>query len=541
MKQTKRKYFPSSFLIIIGLMVFFIVASWIGQTVSSEIKGIGILDVFTSIWGGFVGKVEVIIFLLSIGGTLAIMTKIKAIDAGIGVLVTKMGDKVWILIPILMIIFGFGGTTFGMWEETIAFIPVLVPVFKKANYGPFTAILVIILGAGTGVLASTINPFAVGISVDQANKVIKEIDGTMSTITPGFLQGTRWISFLFLEMLAITMVVWMATKYKKGIINNITTEAQAKKMAHKNRFIAFFTRARVVEGIDIQLIEQRFKESDKIEFTIKRKISVILFISAFLIMIIMYLPWGSFFLENDLKNFDYNYNKNMWWFASTKKYSDSGNIIGGWSGFAIIGGWYFTSIAAIFLLFAIIIFAINFKEFKSNDENIEQGFISTYMKGVNDIIGVCLLIAVAGGLGIVLKSTGFGKVIAEGAAKGLKSYISFGVVVFIISIVLSLLIPSTTGFATAFMPIFSRIAIHAFPNSAPTAIGIAILGFIFANGLANFITPTSATLMGYTAYAGIPYNVWVKQTWKLLLMLFCLSLALIIGFSALAANGNVLF
>lgn len=489
--KNKKRYIPSAFLTIIGLMVLFIIISWIGQAVSDSINGIGILDVFTSIWHGFKDKAEIILFIFAVGGTLGVLTKIRAIDAGIDALVKKLGNKTLILIPVLMFIFGLGGTTYGMWEETIAFIPVLIPVFKKAGYGPFTAMLVILIGSGTGCLASTVNPFATGQAVDAIKKeTLVDVSSVM--------QGTRWLSFVIFEIVGIALVMWQATRYKNG--------------------------KSIVKGLDEKLIEERFKEKDGIEFTVKRKISLGLFITAFLIMIIMYLPWKNWINVGDANS---SWSSSMWWLASTTS-----------TGFETIGDIYFISVAAVFLMITIIIFAVNFNDFKSKEreENQEEGFIRTYMSGVKDMVSVCLLIAVAGGLGGILTETNIGPEIAKSMGSAKLGMIAFGVVMFFISLFLSMLVPSTSGFAGSFMGIFGAIAAQS--GLGPEGMGIAILAFIFANGLANFFTPTSAALMGYTSYAGIPYPVWIKQTWKIQVVYLGLALTLIIIFSAMASSGT---
>ncbi|WKX02572.1 hypothetical protein [Candidatus Mycoplasma mahonii] len=542
-QMKKKKYIPSSFLVIISIMVAFIVASWIGQGLSSDITGVGLLDIFTSIWHGFKDKADVILFIFSIGGTLGVMTKIKSIDAGIDALVGKLGNKVWLLIPVLMFVFGMGGTSYGMWEETIAFIPVLIPVFKKAGYGAFTAILVILMGSGIGCLASTVNPFSVGAAVAAINDNKSMVDAGIS-ITSGVMQGTRWVSFFIYEIVGILMVTLIAAKYKKGIGANMKTDFEAKeKWGYTKKsgggfiesvkgigvsMVSSVRRGRIVDGLDNKLIESRFKEVELIEFTRKRKLSLALFVLAFVLMIIMYLPWGNWI--SDLTTPTATYEKYMFWFASTKG-----------SGYAPIGDWYFTSVAALFLIVAVLVFAMNVKEFKSENENVEEGFISSYMAGVKDVLTVCLLIGTAAGLGSILNATGFGKFIADKSARGLTSWVGFGIVIFIISIILSMLVPSTSGFAAAFIPIFANIAVTAFPGRETTAIGLAMMGFLFASGIANLITPTSAALMGYTAYAGVPYNVWIKQTWKITLSLFIVGFVLILAFSLAAAGGSALF
>lgn len=54
-----------------------------------------------------------------------------------------------------MLFFGLGGTTYGMWEETMAFFPLLLPIFLAAGYDAVVGVAVILLGAGAGVIAST--------------------------------------------------------------------------------------------------------------------------------------------------------------------------------------------------------------------------------------------------------------------------------------------------------------------------------------------------------------------------------------------------
>ena len=67
-----------------------------------------------------------------------------------------------------MSIFALGGTTYGMWEETLGFFALLVPLVLALNYDRLVAASIIFLGAGTGVLASTVNPFATGVASDAA-------------------------------------------------------------------------------------------------------------------------------------------------------------------------------------------------------------------------------------------------------------------------------------------------------------------------------------------------------------------------------------
>lgn len=124
----------------------------------------GFKEVVTAPVNGFYDAVDVALFVIVIGGFLGVVMKTGAIDAGIARVTRGLkGREKW-MIPILMILFGLGGTSFGMAEETIAFYPLLLPIFIAAGYDSITAVGVILLGSGVGVLGSTVNPFATGVA-----------------------------------------------------------------------------------------------------------------------------------------------------------------------------------------------------------------------------------------------------------------------------------------------------------------------------------------------------------------------------------------
>ena len=88
-----------------------------------------------------------------VGGFLGVVMKTGAVDAGRRQRhLSRLGGREKWLIPILMLLFGLGGTTYGMWEETMAFYPLLIPVFLAAGYDAVVGISVILLGAGAGVI-----------------------------------------------------------------------------------------------------------------------------------------------------------------------------------------------------------------------------------------------------------------------------------------------------------------------------------------------------------------------------------------------------
>ena len=106
--------------------------------------------------------------MLAIGAFISVTMKTGAIQAGIGRLALRFRHSPTILIVVLMSVFALGGTTEGMWEETLGFFALLVPLALALGFDRVTGAAIIFLGAGTGVLASTVNPFATGVASDAA-------------------------------------------------------------------------------------------------------------------------------------------------------------------------------------------------------------------------------------------------------------------------------------------------------------------------------------------------------------------------------------
>ena len=177
----KKIRMPTAYTILFLLLILVAAATWVipagayqrageeeapvagtYQTVEQQPQGPG--DVILASFQGFYDAVDVALFILMVGGFLGVVMATGAIDAGVSNVVRLLGGREIFLIPVLMILFSLGGTSFGMWEETMAFYPLLIPVFTAAGYDPLVGISVVLLGSGAGVLASTVNPFATGIA-----------------------------------------------------------------------------------------------------------------------------------------------------------------------------------------------------------------------------------------------------------------------------------------------------------------------------------------------------------------------------------------
>ncbi len=156
----------------------------------------GLLDVLMAPIAGFYDPVEytanaidVSLFVLIVGGFLGVVTATGAINTGVAQAMRRMeGREKW-MIPIMMALFAAGGTTYGMAEETLAFYVLLIPIMIAAGYDALTGVAIIMLGAGVGVIGSTINPFSTAIASNAAG-----IGFTQGMTLRLVILGLSWIA-----------------------------------------------------------------------------------------------------------------------------------------------------------------------------------------------------------------------------------------------------------------------------------------------------------------------------------------------------------
>jgi len=117
---------------------------------------------------GIIAAADIIFLILIIGGLIGIMNLTGAFDAGISWMAKTLKGREYILIILVTTLIAAGGTTFGLAEETMAFYPILIPVFLAAKYDAMVGLACIFLGSGIGTMCSTINPFSTIIASDAA-------------------------------------------------------------------------------------------------------------------------------------------------------------------------------------------------------------------------------------------------------------------------------------------------------------------------------------------------------------------------------------
>ncbi len=240
--------FPNAFTILIALILAVAALTWVIPSgkyarVASEVLGKdvpvpgtytltpgdpqGIFDVILAPIAGFynpdsyaANAIDVALFVLIIGGFIGVVTATGAIDAGIRRAMLRLkGHEMW-MIPILMALFALGGTTYGMAEETLAFYGLLIPVMIAAGYDALVGVAVILLGAGIGVLGSTINAFSTVIASDAAG--ISFADGLWLRLA---ILGLTWVA-------AVAWVMRYAARVKADPALSLVHDLQASNAAH---------------------------------------------------------------------------------------------------------------------------------------------------------------------------------------------------------------------------------------------------------------------------------------------------------------------
>ena len=397
---------------------------------------------------GFADAIDVCIFIMMLGGLLAVVARTKALETGIKILVQKLHGKEYLLILLLMFIFSILGTTYGFLEESVGFYVLIAATMFAAGMDPLVGVATILLGAGSGVLGSTINPFATGVALSAMKDAGIEYN-----------QGT---------IILIAVVLWLTTL----AISAFFVVKYAKKVQRDkgSTFLSLREQAAAEKAYGKYLKAQ--DESDKLS---KHQIAtLILFGITFLVMIVGFIPWGEFGIT----------------------FFDSWT---GWLTGSSLGNWWFYEAALWFLLCAILIAIVN--------RQGEHGFVDAFVDGADDMIGVILVIAVARGASVLMSQTVLDNYIIYNASNFLATLpeMAFVPLNYILHVVLSILVPSSSGLATLSTPITAPVAANLGYST-----DVAAMTIVAANGLVNLITPTCGAIMGGLALAKVDYATWFK-------------------------------
>lgn len=471
----KKRGMPSSFTILLALLaIVAVITVIVSGTSGGAVTAARLSDFCTAPILGFADALPVCLFVMILGGFLGMMTETGALDNGIAVLVQKLKGNEIMLVPVLMLIFSLGGTTYGMCEETVPFYALLAATMMAAGFDPMVGAATVLLGAGCGCLGSTVNPFAVGAAVDALTGVGIEVNQSI-------IIGLGAVLWIVTTAMSIVFVMNYAKKVK----------------ADKGSTILSMQELKDAEEAHGKAASEVNKE---VKLTGRQKGVLIAFAFTFVVMIVGFIPLAD--LNEGVANF----------FDAGAVYDADGNtVVQGWSALITglpIGQWYFDEASTWFFLMAILIGIIGGLS--------EKQIVNTFITGAADMMSVVLVIALARGISVLMANTGLDVFVLDAAANALAglSGVIFAPMSFLVYFGLSFLIPSTSGMATVSMPIMGPLAVKL--GFSPE---VMVMIFSAAIGVVNLFTPTSGAIMGGLALAKIEWTTWLKFALKLIVAL----------------------
>jgi uncharacterized ion transporter superfamily protein YfcC len=328
-----------------------------------------------------------------------------------------------------------------------------VPLALALKYDRMVAASIIFLGAGTGVLASTVNPFATGVASDAAG----------ISITDGI--GLRVAMWLVLVPTAIAYVLWYGGRVRKDRSKSVLGSIAQDEVADE------------VEEVP--------------PLTGKQQFVLVIFFSAFLNMIYGFVPWDD-----------------IW-----------DTVFGASFPLPTFSNFYFSEATVLFLVGAAAIGIIAGLG--------EEGTVNTILAGAGDFLPAALVIVVARGVTVVMKNTYITDTILhwmEDAVSG-SSNVGFAELAWIVNLPIALLVPSSSGHAALVMPILAPLSTFADVDTS-----LSVTAYQSASGFVNYVTPTSAVVMGGLMLAKVPYDRYIRFVAPFLgIMLVLVSIFIAIG------------
>ena len=475
---------PNTYVIIFSVIAVAALATWLvpgGNPQSWQI--------FSALYEGFSQQAGIIAFVLVIGGAFWIVNSTKAVDEGIMKFISKVSSLEKyavvrrlgvgnIVIVLVMLLFGLFGAVFGMSEETIPFVAVVIPLAKSLGYDEIVGVCMVYVAAHVGFAGAMLNPFTIGIAQDMSGLPL--------------FSGMEYRTFCWVVLMAIAIafVLWYASRVKKrNSLNHmqfsqdtsIDTEPDFPK---RNAWICLSV---------ITVVSVLFSAFYASDCTIRLGQSEmdapwLLWAASLLFVIISLLA-----LRTSVRM----YILNMLMFSIVY-------LVIGVMGY----GWYLPEICALFMALGV---SAGFSAGYSAD-NISKEFIA----GAKDIFSAALIIGFAAGIIVILENGQVIDTMLASMASALEGSGKVGSLgsMYAIQTFINLFIPSASAKAAVTMPIMAPFADMIGLSRQAT-----VLAFQFGDGFTNMITPCSGVLMAVLSVARIPYEKWFRWVWKFILLL----------------------
>lgn len=469
-------------------------------------------EIFSSFFKGFVDKADIIMFILVIGGAFWIMNASKSIDIGIysflnftkklerNKTIRKIGVNN-IILTLIMLIFSLFGATFGMSEETIAFVIIFVPMAIKMGYDSIVGVCICFVAAGLGFAGALLNPFTIGIAQGLSNLPL------FSGIE------YRLFCWVVINVIGFAFILRYAAKVHKNPQASLVYTDDEYWRKHNDtdmETIEYYTPKSAWVTYVIILISM-------IGFSFYYPISTLKVGNSeatFFVVPLVTVFFAITGLLTLLKSVHF-YILNILLFTIIL-------LIVGVMGY----GWYIMEIATLF--FAMGIFSgIAFN-------NTANEITHLFLEGARDILSAAMIVGLAGGILIVLEEGHIIDSILYYISQSMNDFGKMASVsmMYVIQNIINVIIPSGSAKAALTMPMMSQ-----FSDLIGVSRQATVMAFQFGDGFTNMITPTSGVLIGVLGVAKIPYDKWVKWIGGFMVILLLLGLLLLIPTVTMELNG----
>lgn len=530
------KKVPHTYVIVFSIIVFCALLTWIipgGEYNRERIEVNGVertviqndsfhpveknpqtWQVFSALFHGFEKQAGIIAFILIIGGAFWVMNSSRAIDVGILSFLrftAGLENRRWlkkigvnnIIMTLIMLLFSSFGAIFGMSEETLAFVVIIIPLAISMGYDSITGICLVYVAAHVGFAGAILNPFTIGIAQGLSDL----------PLFSGF--EYRLICWLILNVLLITFVLRYAAKIKRRPESSIMYEIdstywrksgqqQTEEIEYNTPRAAWWVYGMI--GAGLLLFSWHYPQT-----TLRAGEGAGFTAPVVPVLTVLYGIIGWLGLR-----------KSCHFFILTLLGFTILFLIAGVLGY----GWYLGEISALFL--AMGIFSGLAAGYGANE------VVKLFLEGVKDILSAALIVGLAGGIIFILQE---GRIIdpilhslaslMNGVSRTVAVSIMYG-----IQTLINIIIPSGSAKAALTMPIMAP-----FSDVIGLSRQATVMAFQFGDGFTNMITPTSGILIGALGIARIPYDKWVRFFWKFLLLLVIVGLLLLIPTATLPLNG----
>ncbi|MDO4988816.1 MAG: TIGR00366 family protein [Synergistes sp.] len=184
-EQAKKFKMPNTFIVIAIFIMIATAMTWVipsgtferafdeathrtlvvaGTYKTVEHTPVSIPQMIMSVYDGMVDAAGIIFFTFFSYGFMVMLIKVGAFDAGVGAMIRTLKEKKSYAMPLIAILFSLMGASFGIYEESYGFVPVVMSLAVALGYDPFYGAITVLGGIATGYAAASINPYTVAIA-----------------------------------------------------------------------------------------------------------------------------------------------------------------------------------------------------------------------------------------------------------------------------------------------------------------------------------------------------------------------------------------